>query len=83
MAVERPRDESPRGVPLALRSAQHVFVSRGRFEQTWSKRIVLAEWVIDGAAEMALADGERVTFEPGQVAIYLPTIPMRFWRLPP
>ena len=81
VVVERPRDESPHGVPLALRSAQHVFVSRGRFEQTWSKRIVLVEWVIDGAAAMALADGKRVTFEPGQVAVYLPSIPMRFWAL--
>ncbi len=82
-AVERPRDESPRGVPLALRSAQHVFVSQGRFEPAWSRRIVLVEWAIDGAAEMALADGERVTFEPGQVAVYLPSIPMRFWALAP
>ena len=83
VAVERPRDESPRGVPLALRSAQHVFVSRGRFEQAWSKRIVLVEWVIDGAAEMALADGQRVAFGPGQVAVYLPSIPMRFRAVAP
>lgn len=80
-AVERPRAESPHGLPLALRTAQHVLVSKGRFEQTWSKRIVLIEWVVEGAAEMALASGERVPFGPGEVAVYLPSIPMRFWAM--
>src|SRR5688572_14283247 len=82
-AAERPRDEAPHGVPVALRSAQHVFVSRGRFEQAWSRRIVLVEWVISGEAEMSLGGGERFRFGPGEVAVYLPSIPMRFRALAP
>ncbi|HEV2296116.1 MAG TPA: helix-turn-helix transcriptional regulator [Tepidisphaeraceae bacterium] len=83
VAVERPRDDPPRGVPIALRTAQHVFVSRGRFEPAWSKRIVLVEWAISGEAAMSLGGAQRLSFGPGEVAIYLPSIPMRFWAVAP
>jgi hypothetical protein len=77
-AIERPRDETLHAVPLALRSAQHVFVSRGRFEPPWSKRLILIKWVIKGQCEMAV-DGKRLTFGPRQAAVYLPTAPHRLW----
>jgi len=77
-AVERPRDETLHAVPLALRSAQHVLVSRGRFEPPWSKRLILIKWVIKGQCEIAV-DGKRITFGPRQAAVYLPTAPHRFW----
>jgi AraC-like DNA-binding protein len=81
-AVERPRDQGPHGLPVALRSAQHVRVSRGEFDQTWTKRIVLVQWILSGKAAMAVG-AERLTFAPGDVAVYLPNIPLRFWALEP
>jgi AraC-like DNA-binding protein len=82
VAIERPRNDAPSGVPVALRTVQHVKVSRGRFEPSWSKRIVMAKWVISGLACMKIGS-ERLNFGPGMVAIYLPTIPHRFWALRP
>jgi AraC-like DNA-binding protein len=79
-SIERPRDEPPAGVPIALRTAQHSHVSRGRFEPSWSKRFVMAKWVVRGRALMRL-DGQSVPFGPGQVAIYLPSIPHEFWAI--
>jgi AraC-like DNA-binding protein len=76
----RQRDQAPDGVMVALRSVQHLQVTRGRFGPSWSQRLVMAKWVISGAAVMEVA-GERLRFGPGQVAIYLPTIPHRFWAL--
>ena len=78
----RRRDQPPEGVVVALRSVQHLSVTNGRFGPSWSQRLVLAKWVIRGAAVMELA-GERLRFGPGQVAIYLPTSPHRFWALEP
>lgn len=78
MKAERRRDQSPSGVPVALRTVQHIMVSRGRFAASWSQRLMMAKWVISGAATMEV-DGKRLPFGPGQVAIYLPTIPHRFW----
>ena len=82
LAVARPHEQPPRGVPVALRTAQHVHVARGRFEQLATKRVFLAEWVISGQAAMEVR-GERLTFGPGEVAIYLPSIPLRFWAVAP
>ena len=82
VAIERPRSEPPSGVPLALRTVQHVKVSRGRFSPTWSRRIVMIKWVISGMGAMSIGP-ERTNFGPGAVAIYLPTIPHRFWALNP
>jgi AraC-like DNA-binding protein len=82
IAVERPRNEAPSGVPVALRTAQHIDVSEGRFEQSWSKRIVLAKWVISGRAAIGIG-GRHFAFGPGEVAVYLPNIPHRFWALEP
>ncbi len=80
IAVERPRDEVPRGLPVALRTVQHSIISKGRFAQTWSKRMVLVKWVISGEAVMGVA-GRRLTFGPGEAAVYLPSIPHRFWAV--
>lgn len=80
IAVERPRDEVPHGIPVALRTAQHSVVSAGRFSRTWSKRIVMIKWVISGQAVMGLG-GRRLEFGPGDVAVYLPSIPHRFWAV--
>ncbi|HEX4054881.1 MAG TPA: AraC family transcriptional regulator [Tepidisphaeraceae bacterium] len=82
VAIERPRNEAPSNVPVALRTVQHVKVSHGRFEQTWSKRIVMAKWAISGLGCMKIGS-QRFNFGPGMVAIYLPTIPHCFWALKP
>ena len=79
-AVERPRDQPPHGVPVALRGAQHSFVSTGRFEPPWSPRTVLLKWLINGKAAMDV-DGRRFTMRAGDLGIYLPMIPHRFWAL--
>jgi AraC-like DNA-binding protein len=81
-AMERAGEDAPPGVPVALRTAQHVRVTQGRFAQTWSKRIVMAKWVISGESAMGIGS-ERITFGPGTVAIYLPSIPHRFWAVRP
>ncbi len=80
LRAERHRDHPPEGVMVALRTVQHLRVTRGRFGPSWSPRLVLAKWCISGAAVMEL-DGERLPILPGQVAIYLPTSPHRFWAL--
>lgn len=80
LAVERPRDEVPHGIPVALRTAQHSVISAGRFAQTWSKRMVLVKWVISGQAIMGV-EGKRISFGPGEAAVYVPSIPHRFWAV--
>ncbi len=80
LRATRRRDQPPEGVMVALRSVQHVHVTRGRFGPSWSQRLVMAKWVISGAAVMEVG-GERLRFGPGQVALYLPTNPHRFWAL--
>ena len=80
LQAERRRDQPPAGVMVALRSVQHLHVTRGRFGPSWSPRLIMAKWCIGGAAAMEL-DGQRLAFGPGQVAIYLPTAPHRFWAL--
>lgn len=78
LAVERPQEETEYVVPVALRSAQHMLVSRGRFQPPWSKRLILIKWVIKGECVLGVG-GRRVTFGPGQVSVYLPNSPHRFW----
>jgi AraC-like DNA-binding protein len=80
LVAERQRETYPSGVLVALRSVQRVAVSAGRFGPSWSQRLILAKWVLRGEAAMEV-DGRRLRFGPGQVAIYLPTIPHRFWAL--
>jgi AraC-like DNA-binding protein len=80
IAVERPRDETHYVVPVALRGAQHVFVSRGRFEPPQAKRVVLIKWVIKGECMIGVG-GRRISFGPRQAAVYLPTLPHQFWAV--
>ncbi len=80
LVAERPRDIYPSGVMIGLRSVQRIHVSAGRFGPSWSPRLVLAKWVLQGSGAMEVAD-QRLVFGPGQVAIYLPTIPHRFWAM--
>jgi AraC-like DNA-binding protein len=75
---ERRRDQHPGGVLVALRTVFHCTLTAGRFGPSWSQRLVMAKWVLSGSASMEIG-GQRLTFGPGQVAIYLPTIPHRFW----
>ena len=82
LAAERRRDIPPGGVVMALRTVQQVTVSRGRFGASWSQRLVMAKWVLSGSAIMEVS-GRRMSFGPGQVAIYMPTIPHRFWAVEP
>jgi AraC-like DNA-binding protein len=79
-SVERPRDEMPVRLPIALRTVQHSWISNGNFEPSWSKRLVMAKWLIRGQAEMGVG-GRWVTMKPGQVAIYLPSIRHQFRAL--
>lgn len=80
LVAERQRDQYPGGLLVALRSVQRSTITAGRFGPSWSQRLVLAKWVTAGAAAMEI-DGKRVRFGPGQVAIYLPSDPHRFWAL--
>jgi len=77
-SMERPRENPPGGVPIALRTVFHAVLGRGRFWQSWSKRFVMAKWIVKGHAVMGL-DGVRTPFGPGEVAIYLPSNPHQFW----
>jgi AraC-like DNA-binding protein len=78
--VERPRDEMPTRLPIALRTAQHVWVTAGTFGQSWSKRLLMAKWLVSGSAEMGVA-GRWLPMQPGQVGIYLPSIRHQFRAL--
>jgi AraC-like DNA-binding protein len=80
--AERRRDQDPAGVPVVLRTVFRSVLTSGRFGPSWSQRLVMAKWVEKGSAAMEI-DGQRLTFGPGQVAIYLPTIPHRFWACDP
>ena len=80
MWAERRRDQPPVGVLVALRTVHQATIARGRFGPSWSQRLVMAKWVLSGSAVMEVA-GRRLSFGPGQVAIYLPTIPHRFWAV--
>ena len=80
IAIERPPDNIENIVPIALRSAQHVTVSQGRFAPPWSKRLVLIKWVIKGECELGIG-GRRIPFGPRQAAVYLPTSPHCFWAM--
>ena len=82
VAVERPRSDATGGIPLSLRTVQYVKVSAGRFGKPWSRRIVMAKWMISGLGCMKVGS-QRLTFGPGMVAIYLPTIPHCFWAIKP
>lgn len=78
--AERPRHEPPIALPLSLRSAQHAWIAPGRFGQPWSRRIIMAKWVVTGEAAMEVR-GKRFHFGPGDVAIYTPDIPHAFWAV--
>jgi AraC-like DNA-binding protein len=80
--AERARGELPDTLPVVLRSAVHAHVSKGRFRPPWSKRIVLVKWVISGQAAIRI-NGRRIPFGPGDVAIYVPTLPHEFWNTEP
>lgn len=82
MRAERTRGDLPDSLPVVLRSAVHVEVSRGRFRPPWSKRIVLIKWIISGEAAIRVA-GRRLSFGPGDVAVYLPSQPHEFWAVAP
>jgi AraC-like DNA-binding protein len=77
-AIERPRDETQHVAPIALRSAQHITVTPGRFQTPWSKRLVLIKWVVKGKCVLGVG-GRRIPFGEGQTAVYLPTGPHQFW----
>ncbi len=80
LVAERQRDQYPGGLLVALRSVQSSVITAGRFAPSWSQRLVLAKWVTSGAAAIEVG-GRRLPFGPGQVAIYLPTDPHRFWAV--
>lgn len=76
-AAERPHDEVPSRLPVALRTVHHQWFTEGLFKPSWSKRLTMAKWLIRGKAEMGI-DGRWVSLEPGQVAIYMPSIRHQF-----
>ncbi len=82
LRAERLRAESLDSLPIVLRSAVHADISNGRFRQPWAKRIVLIKWVVSGEAAIRVS-GRRLSFSPGDVAIYLPSIPHEFWAVAP
>ncbi len=80
--AERVRGAPEDSIPVVLRSAVHNHVCRGRFRQPWSKRLVLIKWVISGEAAFRVR-GRRMPFGPGEVAIYMPSVPHEFWAVAP
>lgn len=76
--AERDRGEPPETLPFVLRSAIHLKISQGRFRQPWSRRLVMLKWVIDGRARMRVG-GRELPIRPGDVAVYIPTVPHAFW----
>jgi AraC-like DNA-binding protein len=80
--AERLRGALPDSMPVVLRSAVHNHVCAGRFRQPWSKRLVLIKWVISGEAAFRVR-GRRMSFGPGQVAVYMPSVPHQMWAVAP
>src|SRR5262249_6377560 len=78
VTVGRTRAGAPAGVRIALRSATRQRVTGGRFAPIVGKPITLIKWVIEGEAAIGL-EGRRLKFGPGDVAIYVPSIPHQFW----
>ena len=81
-SAERRQGELPDSLPVVLRTASHQNIAKGRFHQPWSKRMVLVKWVISGEAAIRVG-GRRISFGPGDVAIYMPSIPHAFWAVAP
>jgi AraC-like DNA-binding protein len=79
---ERRQGQLPDSLPVVLRTAAHRIVARGRFHQPWSKRMVLIKWVISGEAAIQVG-GRRLSFGPGDVAVYMPSVPHAFWAVAP
>ena len=80
MQAERLRGALPDSIPVVLRSAVHNHVCKGRFRQPWSKRLVLIKWVISGEAAFRIR-GRRYPFTPGEVAVYMPSVPHEMWAV--
>ncbi len=78
----RMRGAPPDALPVVLRSAVHNHISAGRFRQPWSKRLVLIKWVVSGEAAFRMR-GRRYPFKPGDVAIYMPSMPHEMWAVAP
>lgn len=77
--AERTHHEGSEVLPLMLRSAVRGRVTVGRFRQPWSRRMILVKWALVGEAVMGVS-GRRLTFAPGDVALYVPTQPHQFWN---
>src|SRR3954451_17066220 len=82
IGAERGRGGLADSLPVVLRTAVHVTVSPRRFRPPWSKRIVLIKWVLSGEAAMRVG-GRRISFGPGDVAVYLPMQDHEFWSVAP
>jgi AraC-like DNA-binding protein len=80
--AHRVRGALPDLLPVVLRSAVHNQISKGRFRQPWSRRLVLVKWVIAGEAAMRVG-GRKYPFGPGDVAIYMPSVPHEMWAVAP
>lgn len=78
VTVGRTRAPAPAGVPIALRSATRQRVARGRFAPVMGRPITMVKWVISGEAAIGV-EGTRLKFGPGDVAVYVPSIPHQFW----
>ena len=79
--AERERGALPDSMPMVLRSAVHItMLSKGRFRQPWSKRLVLIKWVVTGEAAFRIR-GRRYAFGPGDVAVYMPSVPHEMWAV--
>jgi AraC-like DNA-binding protein len=79
MTVGRTRAPAPPGVPVALRSATRQRVTHGRFAPA-NRPITMVKWVLTGEAAIGV-EGRRLKFGPGDVAVYVPSIPHQFWVL--
>lgn len=80
IGLGRSHAPAPLNIPLALRTAVHKRIRRGRFPPVVGRRIVLAKWVIEGEAAIGV-EGRRLKFRPGEVAIHVPSLPHQFWAL--
>lgn len=80
VTVGRTRAPAPPGLPIALRSATRQRVTAGRFAPVIGRPITMVKWVVEGEAAIGV-EGRRLKFGPGDVAVYVPSIPHQFWVL--
>ena len=78
--AQRTPPELPARLPLSLKSAQHVHLSAGKYEEAQNQKVLMICWLIKGRAMVAVGP-RRMPWTAGDMAIFHPSQPIRFWTL--